>query len=268
MRRKKERRRGFLSIFFLLLCLISLSIAGYLLWGHIQEETEEQKLEEETIEDFVQTPEDTNEDANENGKNGTEGDGYTFDWAGMKAINPDVVGWIRFDNPSRIDYPIVQGDSNQTYLTQNWKGQYSVYGSIFLNKNNASDFTDANSILYGHRMISGAMFGDLKKYGEQSFMDNNPYFYIYTPDGKKRTYEIYVYAQVKDASDVYTMNFKSSEEKIDYFEKMKARTITSRDVELDEFDTIMTLSTCARYGYMNRIVIQGKLISIEVNQQP
>lgn len=266
---KRKKQRSFLSIFFLLICIVSLSIAGYLLWGHIQEETEEQKLEKDTINEFVQTPEKLPEELPDKTNEGdASNDGYVFDWDGMLAANPDVVGWIRFDNPSRIDYPIVQGDSNQTYLTQNWKGQYSVYGSIFLNKNNASDFTDANSILYGHRMISGAMFGDLKKYGEQSFMDNNPYFYIYTPDGKKRTYEIYVYAQVKDASDVYTMNFKSSEEKIDYFEKMKARTITSRDVELDEFDTIMTLSTCARYGYMNRIVIQGKLISIEVNQQP
>ena len=265
MKQRPKKQRSFLSVFFLLICIISLVVAGYLLWGHIQEETTERQLEEETLEKFVQTPEDEKTPEDETG-NPSPGDGYTFDWDEMRSVNPDVVGWIRFDNPSRISYPIVQGDSNQTYLTRNWRGQYSIYGSIFLNKNNASDFTDANSILYGHRMISGAMFGDLKKYGDQSFLDANPYFYVYTPDGRKRTYEIYVYAQVRDASDVYTMNFESTEEKLDYFEDMKARAITSRNVELGKYDTIMTLSTCASYGYMNRMVVQGKLISIEENQ--
>lgn len=265
MKRNVKRKRGLLPILFLCICLITGILAAYMVWQELQDEAIQTKLEEDTIETYVEEPDDEpvpgpNED------NGS--DGYVFDWNSLLAMNPEVIGWIRFDNPDRINYPIVQSTSNQKYLTRNWMGGYSSSGSIFLHKANDPAFTDQNSILYGHRMISGAMFGDLKQYRDQSYLDANPYFYIYTPDGMKRTYEIYLYAQVEDASDAYSLSFDSAEEKNTYFDKMKSRAITSRDVGLDEYDTIVTLSTCANYGYYNRIVVQGKLISIEVNQQP
>ena len=255
----KRKRRNWISLCFLVLCLGSLLAAGWLLWGHIQEETTEQALEEETKEEYVEVPEGLIPDT-------TTGDGYTYDWAGMQAVNEDVVGWIRFDNPDRIDYPIVQGSSNQTYLTKNWKGEYSSYGSIFMNKYNAPDFTDANTILYGHRMISGAMFGSLKQYRTSEFMESNPYFYIYTPDGKRRTYEIYAYAQVQDAGNAYTIRFEDREERNAYQDWIREVSSVYRDIGIGEYDSLVTLSTCASYGYYNRIIVQGKLIEVTQNQ--
>ena len=70
------------------------------------------------------------------------GDGYQIDWDALQAVNPDIVGWIRFDNPNRIDYPIVQGQDNQTYLNHDWQGRYQPAGSIFMHKENQPDFTN------------------------------------------------------------------------------------------------------------------------------
>ncbi|MBQ5475268.1 MAG: class B sortase [Lachnospiraceae bacterium] len=185
-----------------------------------------------------------------------------FDWEGLKSANSDTIGWLHFDVPEQIDYPIVQGESNQKYLKTDFYGQYSIYGAIFLNKNNKPDFTDMNSIIYGHRMIDGSMFGSLKKYGDQAFLDDNPYFYISTPDGKKRKYEICIYAKVTDGTDVYSFNFESPKERNKQFQMIRDGAITSRDVELDELDTTVILSTCASRGYYDRMIVIGKLIGI------
>lgn len=254
-----NKTRRILRLFLLFLCLGSLLGAGLLLCGHIREELVQQDLDKETKEDYVTIPDGLIPEV-------SASDGYIYDWNAMQAVNEDVVGWIRFDNPDQIDYPIVQGSSNQTYLTHNWKGGYSSYGSIFMNTSNAPDFTDANTLLYGHRMISGAMFGSLKKYKTHTFMEENPYFYIYTPDGKKRTYEIYAYAQVTDAGRAYTIRFDTLKERQEYQDWIRNKASVYRDITVGEYDSLVTLSTCASSGYYNRIIVQGKLIAITQNQ--
>ena len=212
-------------------------------------------MEQEIQEELILPP----EEASEN-----QADAFAVDWAAIKAVNPEVVGWIRFDNPGRISYPIVQGQSNQFYLNRNWKKQYHYAGAIFLHKANNPDFTDANSIIYGHRMMGGSMFGSLDKYASYVFMRDNPYFYIYTPDGKRRTYEIFACAQVKDGSSTYGIRFKTTKERLEQYAQLKKHAIAKKDIELDEFDTTITLSTCANRGYYNRIVLEGKLIAIDI----
>lgn len=260
---KQKRKKSVLSLICLTVCLVALVGVFCFIWKEIQKETSIIHMEEENQEYIIETPDTPVENSNTT----NEGDGYVFDWEQLQTINPDIVGWIRFDNPSRINYPIVQGDNNQTYLNHDWQGRYQPAGSIFMHKENQPNFTDANTILYGHRMIGGSMFGSLNNYASQDFLDANPYFYIYTPDGKKRTYEIYTYSQVTDGSDVYSIRFESSKERLEYFQFMKDRALTSRNVTLDQFDTSITLSTCASYGYYDRMVIQGKLISITQNQK-
>ena len=185
-----------------------------------------------------------------------------IDWTGLTAENADTVGWLHFDVPEQIDYPIVQGDTNQKYLKSDFYGNYSIYGSIFLNTNNTPDFTDMNSVLYGHRMIDGSMFGSLKKYGDPSFLNANPYFWVYTPDHRKRKYEICSFGTATDGTDVYSFNFDTPKERNEQFEMIMDGAVTKRDVELDAFDTTMVLSTCASRGYYDRVIILGKLIRI------
>lgn len=271
-------KRKLIIISLMTIIVIALGTAIFLLIKNQVEEAGIEQMEKETISSFIlespeETPdtnieEDTPESPEATSTGGTNTDGYVFNWNGLTSTNSDVIGWIRFNNPSRINYPVVQrSNSNQFYLNHDWQGRYRSSGAIFMHKDNASNFTDANSIIYGHRMNGGSMFGALTKYQSQSFMNNNPYFYIYTPDGEKRTYEVILIAEVQDASYAYSTGFATKEEKVQYFDTMKQKAMCSRNVELDEYSTIVSLSTCSYRG-INRLMLQGKLINKEFNQIP
>ena len=90
--------------------------------------------------------------------------------AELRAVNPDVVAWLQVDD-TQINYPVVQGEDNNRYVNTDAAGDYSLSGSIFLDCRNAPDFSSPNSILYGHHMAKGTMFGQLDEYGDRSFFD-------------------------------------------------------------------------------------------------
>lgn len=87
-------------------------------------------------------------------------------------INPDVCAWITMDN-TKIDYPVLQGDTNLTYINKDVYGDFSLSGSIFLDSRCSKNFDEAYSLIYGHHMANGAMFGDLDLYTEQDFFEQN-----------------------------------------------------------------------------------------------
>ena len=90
------------------------------------------------------------------------------DFDALRQINPDVVAWIRFDEPAVINYPVVQGSDNSEYLSKTFKGYDNTVGTIFVNAYNHADFNDRNTIIYGHYMYNGTMFNELEQYHEKS----------------------------------------------------------------------------------------------------
>lgn len=269
--KKCKKRSGLFSVLLLLVFLISLGACVYLLYGEISKEISIKDMEED-IHTFVkptgQPAGENTEDKAEKPETPDDGDDYIFDWDGMKAKSKWIIGWIQVPGIDRIDYPIVQNpDDNQFFLKRDWTGKYQSAGSIFMNRYNKNDFSDMNTILYGHRMRAGSMFGSLKYYRSQEFMDKHPYFHIYTPDGRKLVYEIVCYSSVKDGSDAYLMHFDSPDERMAYYKMMIHNSITKRDVELNQFDTTVMLSTCNTTGYYDRIVVLGKLASIDLYGQ-
>ena len=85
-------------------------------------------------------------------------------------ISEDVVAWLTVDD-TNIDYPVMQGDDNNEYLNKNPFGNYSLSGSIFLDSRNASDFSDEYSLIYGHHMEYGHMFGALDDFLREKYFD-------------------------------------------------------------------------------------------------
>ncbi len=182
-------------------------------------------------------------------------------------INPDTVGWIRFyPEPSEINYPIVQGKDNEYYLHNTFSDNENTLGAIFLNCENKSDFSDKNSIIYGHRMRDGSMFRHLQDYDEKSFWENYPFFYIYTLDGREITYEIYSAGVVQDTSETYQTEFATEEEFQQFIDLTKAVSEYDTGVEVTTDDTIVTLSTCTSASNEDRFVVRGvKIREINVN---
>lgn len=100
----------------------------------------------------------------------------------LKQLSEDCVGWITLDD-TNIDYPIMQGEDNYEYLNKDPFGDYALAGSIFLDFRNAADFSDEYSIVYGHHMQGGYMFGALDLFEDPEYFDGHKTGTLYTERG-------------------------------------------------------------------------------------
>ena len=257
--RKKAKKKGSLVLNLILILALSVfAVSAFQLFqivkGYMDGRGEYEGIRELAIEEV------------DDGEEGTPQFRVNFDE--LLAINPDTIGWIRFSpEPSIISYPIVQGEDNDEYLHKTFSANENTLGAIFLNAGNQPDFSDRNSIIYGHRMKDGSMFRHLQDYEERAFWENNPYFYIYTPDGREITYHIYSAGQVEDTSDTYLTSFASDEEYQAFLDMTKEVSLYDTGVELTTEDTIVTLSTCTSASDEHRFVVRG-VKEKEVNINP
>lgn len=161
----------------------------------------------------------------------------SIDFNGLRTVNREVIGWIMVPDTA-INYPIMKAADNQKYLTRALNGRYNKLGSIFMDYRNRSDYSDPNTIIYGHYTKNGSMFGSLHAYKKEEYLDAHRYVYIITEEGT-RIYEIFS-AKVADVDDdVFNFDLKKD----------------------PEYKDILTLSTCTTSGRVNeRFVIQGKRI--------
>ncbi|MCL1829128.1 MAG: class B sortase [Oscillospiraceae bacterium] len=180
-----------------------------------------------------------------------------IDFDSIRAINPDVYAWIWIPD-TVINYPVLQGDSNWTYLGKTFDGTPSNSGSIFLDYKNAPDFSDRNTVVYGHNMQSGDMFGSLKKFQSETYMKEHPYFYIFEPDGCNR-YEIFCSAVTRFDSSVYTFRFYDDNVFSEHLKMLGRISYVRSETEVTADDLIVTLSTCTNGSKLERFVLVGRL---------
>ena len=179
-------------------------------------------------------------------------------------INEDVYAWIKVPN-TPIDYPVLQyaGDDS-FYLEHSVFKQYSFGGSIYTEKLNSKDFSDPNTVLYGHNLLNGTMFAGLHNFRDPNFFAQNPYIYIYMPD-RTLTYLIFSAYEYDDRHILYSFDFDDDEVFEEYLEYAKnpenSMTYNTREVDVTTDDTIITLSTCMDDIATSRYLVQGVLIS-------
>ena len=114
---------------------------------------------------------------------------FSIDFAQLQSVNSEVKGWIWIYD-TVVNYPLVQsGRNNDAYLHKTYDGTSNSSGSIFMDYRNTGDFSDDNTVIYGHNYYSGGMFTNLHYFEDETFFKENEYFYIYTPD-RKLTYSI------------------------------------------------------------------------------
>ena len=111
-----------------------------------------------------------------------------MDFEGLLAVNDDIIGWIYIENTD-ISYPVLCGRDNQQYLFQSYEKKYLTAGSIYIDYRCSRDFTDSRTVIYGHNMHNGSMFGKLDKFTKESYMKEHPYVYILLPSGETLKYE-------------------------------------------------------------------------------
>ena len=175
----------------------------------------------------------------------------------LLSVNKDVVGWLRVGGIKGISYPICQGEDNDYYLHRTFRREDNFAGCIFLNCDNTRYLTDQNTIIYGHNMKDGSMFGSLKELKEQEVYDKNPYFWVYTPEMLYQ-YRIFSTATVSKIGDPYRTRFNTKDFAAFLKNSLENSYIDAKGVTVGPRDRIVTLSTCTGDD-STRFIVQGVL---------
>lgn len=177
----------------------------------------------------------------------TAAEGPTFDE--LLAVNPDVCAWLTLDG-TNIDYPVLQGESNLSYINTDVYGNFALAGSIFLDSRNSSTFADVFSLLYGHHMENSQMFGDLDKYRSVEFLQQTNTGTLLVPGGR---YALRVFACiVVSASDdlIYQPLQWQADNVPAMLDRLQADALCVDQAAMDDLRTaqnlkVLCMSTCS-----------------------
>lgn len=222
----------FVSIVVVLILVIAGVYCVYALWDNSQVYAAAQNVQE----DMLELKPVQNEDG-----------GASFEE--LLKINPDVCAWLTMDN-TKIDYPILQGEDNLSYINTDVYGDFALAGSIFLDSSCDKNFKDSYSLVYGHHMEGGKMFGDLDLYKDKKFFDENKSGTLILP---KESYNLEIFScMVVPASEENIFNpslWKENPTGLAQFAKQNSMYVREDVIELigkpNGYSQILGLSTCA-----------------------
>lgn len=188
----------------------------------------------------------------------------------LQAVNPDVYAWITVPGTD-IDYPILQHASDNTYyLMHNIDGSYGYPGCIYTENMNSKDFTDNNTVIYGHNMKNGSMFAQLHKFEDPDFFKENREVLIYLPD-EVLHYTIFAAHIYDDRHLLYSFDFTDPEVYQKYLDSIfSTRDMSAnidKDITVTTDDQIITLVTCIGSQPSNRLLVQAVLTDREAGTE-
>lgn len=261
---RKKWKIFWIGILILAACTLLVSAYRlYIIYAEYKQGTEEyQKIVDETVSrDGRFIPSDQNNE--EYGLTLPDEDlSYNppvIDFDKLQAANEDIVGWLEIEAMDSISYPIVRGSDNSYYLTHTAQKTRNTSGSIFMDYHNSPDFMDCNTIIYGHNMKNGSMFGSLRQMLEDKKYEDSKYLWICTSQASCR-YEIFSIQYARSDSETYTLFTDHDKQFENYLIRMaqKSEVDLSSD-DLNGADRIVTLSTCTSNDDI-RFVVQARWI--------
>ena len=186
------------------------------------------------------------------------------DFEALKAKNPNVCGWLVVEG-TPINYPILRSGADMAedfYLDHDLSNVEKKQGSIYVRRVNSGDFSDSNTIIYGHNMLNGSMFGTLKRFRDANFFNENDDILIYLPD-RVLKYKIYSSVLFDDRDLAVSYNFHMARGMEAYIEAVTNPPSNVKNVRKDlkpsVDDKLITLSTCTSND-PERYLVVGVLI--------
>ena len=232
----KPAKKGFSNILstILLIVGIALLIAAAIMFGKTQVDYYAQDVINQELASYTTVPEKKDE-------------APVVDWAGLKAVNSQVVGWIQIPG-SQINYPVYQTTDNEYYLHTNAKGEWSIGGQIFMDyENNPNGLIDQQTILYGHHMRNGSMFQFIGALNDQSTFNKVETIWYLTPTQTYELEPVFTYHTDEDDDEVRQFNFTSVDEFRSYLKDRLSRAVSSRSDAaevISRAEHVLTLFTC------------------------
>lgn len=254
-------KRILLLLVFVLLLLFGIN--G--MYGEIKEYREGEE-EYETLEQFVvkiqkNADQFVSEDESTSFDTGiTEVLEVNFD--SLTKLNSDCIAWISIPG-TNVNYPVVNGIDNKYYVTHTFRKKANKSGAIFMDMRNSSDFSDFNTVLYGHNLKNSKMFSDLKRFLNESYFNRNREIIVYTPD-KEYHYEIFAVYKTMEDDSTYRVKFNED----GFREHLQSVSEKAEVLKVQEnVSKIVTLSTCTNDAEGERIVVIGRLIENQEQEE-
>ena len=176
-------------------------------------------------------------------------------------LNNETKGWIQV-NGTNINYPFVQTDNNDYYLTHSYNKSYNQAGWVFMDYRNNTENLDRNTILYAHGMNNKTMFGSLRNILSSSWYNNtdNHIIKLSTPT-ENTLWQVFSVYHIETTNDYIQTEFRSDEEYQEFLDMLIGRSAVTFDTTVNVNDKILTLSTC--YNKTDKVVMHAKLIKRE-----
>ena len=235
-----------------LFCLFAILFVGALTYGglyiHSQREREKVYQDMETEKDPVETEEEKVQmtETEDIAQEETVKPDIPVDFEKLQKENPDIYAWITIPD-TEIDYPVLQSESDDTYyLNHTVEKKKGLPGSIYSESQNRKDFSDPNTVLYGHNMKIGSMFAGLHKFSDEDYMTEHQKVIIYTPE-HILTYKVFAAVVYDNRHILNCFDYSEISGKEEFLQSLKdSRNLSNIyiDTNIDEGDRLLTLSTC------------------------
>lgn len=282
-KRNKKSRTGLIIVFILAIIGFGISI-GFVAWYIMQRQAENEAMEslrEQVVSDVTPTPAGTLAPEADNfeepeftgereGEAAAVPEGvvdavhHYIDFSTLAGINSEVYAWIYVPD-TNIDYPVAQHmdpNDQKYYLNCDFYGGGRYAGCIFSEYGTAKDFSDPMTILYGHNMLDGSMFGNLHLFADPDFFDSHPYFMIYTED-RVRVYHIFAGYHYDNRHLMDAFDFRNPDVFAKYLADIRSLHYAVRNIREEAYasadDHVLTLSTCISGQPQNRMLLAARL---------
>lgn len=163
----------------------------------------------------------------------------------LTAINADFCGWL---TAGAVDLPVVHRlNDNEAYLATSFSGEDSVGGTLFVDGFNRLYPADMLTVIYGHNMNSGDMFGSLSDFFSPDYLSQHPIVQFDTLYAPGRYVPFAIFTAPADEVDI--RQFQMS---VDSFNALTdlclSRSAYDMGIDVRYGDKLLALVTCDGRG--------------------
>jgi sortase B len=182
----------------------------------------------------------------------------TVDFAQLAKINPEVRGWVRLADTA-INLPIVKTTDNDFYLNHRFDEVGNKLGTPFIDAGNVGDFSDRHTVIYGHALGSGSMFGSLWEYENPNYFMRHPEIQLFLPDGTQKTLTVFACSRVDATRSALPISFSTEQDFLSFIEQLQASSAFTSNVKIAATDRIVTFCVVLPDGGEGRLLLSCKL---------
>ena len=273
--KRKIKWKNIILFIFILICITTFSISMYniIKWKIDSNKTKNQINELSEITEINEVEDNENTEIIELTEEIDEFNPYwdyikmnliDVDFSELKKINESTVGWLQVAG-TNINYPFVQADNNEFYLSHTFNKSYNEAGWVFLDYRNNPNELDKNNIIYAHGRLDNSMFGSLRKILKSDWLNNSNNYVVKISTEKENTlWQVFSVYKIPTTNDYIKVKFSDNNEFFKFANMLLNRSKYNFNTSVNENDIILTLSTC--FDDYEKVVLHAKLIKREIKQ--